>query len=358
MLSNEHFYHRITRKLVVAFGTMFNNLRLVRYNQAGTVEIERVTVPLTYSPKEKFYTRITQDPTLNRQMEITLPRMSFELESITYDPLRKISSFQKQFSADTGGGVKSGYQAPYNFNFTLQIYVRNTEDGTQLIEQILPYFNPDYTVTMNIASVGKPVDVPIILETVSYNVENDTGSSEDMRMLIWTLTFTAKAYLYGPITSGANSKIIRKVTANTYIDNSEFGDIDRKLTFNTGSGLFKVGELVYQGDKLEEATMRGYVLSAYPSANQIVVNDITGKLAVNSKVHGAITNAAWNLSSYEQYDNQIMRLSVYPNLLSANASDDFGFTEVLQQFPYINNDEYADATVTTADATDLTVDNG
>jgi hypothetical protein len=172
------------------------------------------------------------------------------------------------------------------------------------------------------------------------------------------LTFTAKAYLYGPITSGANSKIIRKVTANTYIDNSEFGDIDRKLTFNTGSGLFKVGELVYQGDKLEEATMRGYVLSAYPSANQIVVNDITGKLAVNSKVHGAITNAAWNLSSYEQYDNQIMRLSVYPNLLSANASDDFGFTEVLQQFPYINNDEYADATVTTADATDLTVDNG
>jgi hypothetical protein len=356
MLSNEHFYHRITRKLVVAFGTMFNNLRLVRYNLAGTVEIERVTVPLTYSPKEKFYTRITQDPALNRQMEIALPRMSFELDSITYDPLRKISSFQKQFSAD-GAGVKSGYQAPYNFNFTLQIYVRNTEDGTQLIEQILPYFNPDYTVTMYIASVGKPVDVPIILETVSYNVENDTGGADALRMLIWTLTFTAKAYLYGPITSAANSKIIRKVTANTYIDNSEFGDVDRKLTFNTGSGLFKVGELVYQGDKLEEATMRGYVLSAYPSANQIVVNDITGGLTVNSKVHGAITNAAWNLSSYEQYDNQIMRVAIYPDLLSANANDDFGFTEVMQQFPYINNDEYADATVTTADTTTLSVDN-
>lgn len=357
MLSNEHFYHRITRKLVVAFGTMFNNLRLVRYNQAGTVEIERVTVPLTYSPKEKFYTRITQDPTLNRQVQVVLPRMSFELDSITYDPLRKISSFQKQFSADTGGGVKSGYQAPYNFNFTLQIYVRNTEDGTQLIEQILPYFNPDYTVTVNIAGVGKPVDVPIILETVSYDVSNDTGGADDMRMLIWTLTFTAKAYLYGPITSGANSKIIRKVTANTFVDSSEYGDVDRKLTFNTGTGWFKTGELVYQGNKLEEATMRGYVSYSYPSANQIVVTDITGKFTVNAKVHGAITNAAWNLSSYEQYDNQIMRLAVYPDPLSANASDDFGFTEVLQQFPYINNDEYADATVTTADTTALSADN-
>jgi len=356
MLSNEHFYHRITRKLVVAFGTMFNNLRLVRYNQAGTLEIERVTVPLTYSPKEKFYTRITQDPTLNRQVQITLPRMSFELDSITYDPLRKISSFQKQFSADNAG-VKSGYQAPYNFNFTLQLYVRNTEDGTQLIEQILPYFNPDYTVTINIANVGKPVDVPIILETVSYDVSNDTGGTDDMRMLIWTLTFTAKAYLYGPITSGANSKIIRQVTANTYIDSSSAVDVDRKLTFNTGTGWFKTGELVYQGTKLEEATMRGYVSSTYPGGNTIVVNDITGKFTVNAKVHGAITNASWNLISYENYDNQVVRLSVYPDPLSANASGDFGFTEVLQEFPYINNDEYADATVTTADTTTLSVDN-
>lgn len=358
MLSNEHFYHRITRKLVVAFGTMFNNIRLVRYNQAGTVEIERVTVPLTYSPKEKFYTRITQDPTMNRQVQVTLPRMSFELESIAYDPLRKISNFQKQFSADTGGGVKSGYQAPYNFNFTLQIYVRNTEDGTQIVEQILPYFNPDYTVTVNIAGIGKPVDVPIILETVSYDVSNDTGGADDMRMLIWTLTFTAKAYLYGPITSGANSKIIRKATANTFIDNSAYGDVDRKLTFNTGTGLYKTGELIYQGTKLEEATVRAYVLSAYPTANSIVVGEIQGQFTDNVKVHGAVSGAAWVLSSHEQYDNQIMRLSVYPNPLSANASDDFGFTEVLQEFPYINNDDSADSTVTTADAADLTADNG
>lgn len=358
MLSNQHFYHRITRKLVVAFGTMFNNLRLVRYNLAGTEEIERVTVPLSYAPKEKFYTRITQDPNLNKQIQLTLPRMSFELESITYDPLRKISNFQKQFAPDTGGGIKTGYQAPYNFNFRLQIYVRNTEDGTQLIEQILPYFNPDYTVTINIASVGNPVDVPIILETVSYDVSNDTGEQESMRILIWTLTFTAKAYLYGPITSGANSKIIRKATANTFIDNSEFGDIDRKLTFSSGKGLYKTGELVYQGNKLEEATVRGYVLSAYPTANVIVVSDIKGQFRDNSKVYGAVSGAAWVLSSHEQYDNQVMRLSVYPNPLSANANDDFGFTEVLQEYPYINNDDNADSTVTTADATDLTADNG
>ena len=147
MLSSRHFYHRTTRKLVVAFGTMFNNLKLYRYTKDGDTEIERVTVPLTYANKEKYYTRITQDPNLAKQTLIDLPRMAFEMVSITYDPLRKISNYNELFSpGQDGNKITTVRAAPYNFAFDLNIYVRNVEDGSQLIEQILPYFTPVYII--------------------------------------------------------------------------------------------------------------------------------------------------------------------------------------------------------------------
>ena len=122
MLSSRHFYHRTTRKLVVAFGTMFNNLKLYRYTKDGDTEIERVTVPLTYANKEKYYTRITQDPNLAKQTLIDLPRMAFEMVSITYDPLRKISNYNELFSpGQDGNKITTVRAAPYNFAFDLNI---------------------------------------------------------------------------------------------------------------------------------------------------------------------------------------------------------------------------------------------
>lgn len=332
MLSKKHFYHRITRKLVVAFGTMFNNLRLVRYNAAGTQEIERITVPLSYATKEKFYTRITQDPNLNQEVQLTLPRMSFELDSITYDPLRKNSSFVKQFAADSSTSVKASYVAPYNFNFTLNIYVRNTEDGTQIIEQILPYFNPDYTVTINLTEM-RPVDVPIILDSVSYDVSNDTGAADDLRIIVWTLTFSAKAYLYGPISSGSNSKIIRKAIANTYIDSSTSGEVDRLITFSSGSGTYKVGELVFEGDKLEEANVTAFVKSWDSTANNLIIYDTEGVLTSGRKLKGVISGASYVISTFDVFENQVVMITVEPNPLTANANDDFGFTTTISEYP-------------------------
>ena len=333
MLSKQHFYHRITRKLVVAFGTMFNNIRMVRYNKAGTIEIERITVPLSYASKEKFYTRITQDPNLNKEVEMTLPRMSFDLTSINYDPLRKNSSFVKQFAPDTSTTVKTSYIAPYNFNFTLNIYVRNTEDGTQIVEQILPFFNPDYTVTLNLTEMG-PIDVPIILESVNYDVSNDTGSAEDVRVIMWTLEFTAKAYLYGPINSG-KSKIIRKAVANTYIDNSPSGEVSRKLTLSSGVGQYKIGELVFEGKKLEEANATAYVKDWVTLSNTAVINDVNGIFSVGKKLRGAVSGAAYTISTIDVYENQMVYLSVVPNPITANANDDFGFTETIEEYPNI-----------------------
>lgn len=332
MLSRQHFYHRITRKLVVAFGTMFNNIRLVRYNKAGTQEIERITVPLTYSEKEKFYVRITQDPNLNKEVMLTLPRMSFQLDSITYDPLRKVSSFQKFVTANTSSNntVKTAYSAPYNFNFSLQIYVRNTEDGTQLIEQILPYFNPDYTVTIDLTDGTPPMDVPFILESVDYSLSGDTGTPMEMRMIVWTLQFTAKSYLFGPI---SNDKIIRKVTANTYYDDALTGVIGLDLT--NGVGEYKVGEVVYEGRTLSSANSVGFVREWSNTSNVIVLEDFKGRLELGKKLRGAVSNATFTISTIDTGVNQLVNLTVEPNPLTANANDDFGFTQTIEEYPDI-----------------------
>ena len=332
MLSNQHFYHRITRKLVVAFGTMFNNIRLVRYDKAGTAEIERITVPLSYMSKEKFYQRLVQDPGLDQKTQITLPRMSFELTSITYDPLRKRNNFNLEFSPNSNTTVKSAQIAPYNYNFQLNLYVRNTEDGTQIIEQILPYFSPDYTLTVNLAGVGNHVDVPIILESVDYAVGNDVGGADELRTLVWTLQFTVKAYLYGPI--NANTKIIRKVTANTY-DSSYIETGERKITLTSGSGNYKVGELVYEGKTLYVANASGFVKQWDNVANQVIVTDVSGVLLTGKKLTGAVTNTVYTISTFDINDNQVVNLTVTPDPSTANANDDFGFTETIEEYPNI-----------------------
>jgi len=348
MLSGVHFYHRITRKMVVAFGTMFNNITLKRYNKAGTQEIERINVPLMYGQKEKFYERITQDPNLANETMMTLPRMSFEMNAITYDPLRKRSNFTNSFSAgSTNSKVKNIVATPYNFDFTLSIYVRNVEDGTQIVEQILPYFSPDYTVTMNLVGVdSEKVDVPFILNSVSQDLENVGVSDDNVRIIIWSLTFTAKGYMYGATTE---SKIIRKVTANTY--NSTYNDRnDREIVFSSGTGSFKRGELVYEGRTLSSANATAFVDSWNSESNTLIVVDTNGSLKVGRYITGAVSNASWNIQSFGTADYQLVRQVIYPDPLSANADSAFGFTEVLQETPYFFDDR--------VDSTFIRVDSG
>ena len=332
MLSDKYFYHRITRKLVVAFGTLFNNIRMVRYDKAGTTEIERVTVPLSYMAKEKFYQRLAQDPGLDRKVQITLPRMSFELVSITYDPLRTKSIFNSTYTANTNTTVRSAYTTPYNYAFQLNIYVRNTEDGTQIIEQILPYFTPDYTLTINFRDVvGEKIDVPIVLESIDYQDSRQIGGSDELRTLIWTLTFTVKAYLYGPVET---RKLIRKVSANTF-DSTVLETNERSVNLTSGLGDYKIGELVYEGRTLYTANSSGFVSAWNNTANQIIVTDITGVLELGRKLTGAVTNTAYTMSSFDANNSQLTNLTVVPNPSTANANDDFGFTETLEQYPNI-----------------------
>jgi len=315
--------------MVVLFGTMFNNLKLKRYNKEGTAEIERITVPLTYSAKEKFYDRITQDPDLSRQIQIVLPRMAFELTAITYDPLRKNSSFVEQFTAKDNDEINRITRTPYNFEFSLYIFVRNVEDGTQLVEQILPYFAPDYTLTATLVD-GLKTDIPIILQSVNQDITNDTGEADQLRTIVWTLTFTVKGYLYGPTST---SKIIRQVTANTFFYNTE--GTTRQLNLgNPGSNTeFKIGELVYEGRTISDANSSGFVVSWDNTAKVLIISDASGIIQLGKQIRGAVTNASYNITSFETADYQLSKLVITPDPLSANANDAFGFTEIITVAP-------------------------
>lgn len=333
MLSNTHFYHRIVRKMVVSFGTIFNNIRLVRYNKAGTQEIERIIVPLQYSQKEKFYQRITQDPELTKEVQMTLPRMSFELVGITYDPLRKRNLFAESYSPESGQTIKAIRATPYDFQFELNIYVRNVEDGTQIVEQILPYFNPDLNLSLDIIGLSdQKIDVPFILQTVNYNVE-DEGIPDNIRVLTWTLTFTVKGYMYGPINS---VDVIRKVTANTYAMVTTEQDQRSVYFANTGGqGTFRSGELVYEGPTLSAANATAFVDAWDSTALVLYVSDQKGILKTGRYLTGALSNASYNISSFGTNDYQLTKLQINPDPITANANTAFGFDEILQEAPNI-----------------------
>lgn len=214
MFQDVHFYHRTIRRCVVAFGNLFNQITLVKYAKGTFDEIERITVPISYSANENYAQRILGNPDIPTAVQIKLPRMSFEMIGLSYDPSRKLSSLEEECATVNGEKVTVPSPSPYNIQFELNIYVRNIEDGTQIIEQILPYFNPDYTLAMKyIDEMNLVKNTPIILDEIT-NTNGFEGDNETVRYVNWRLTFTMKTYLYGPVSSGRS--IIRQVNANTY----------------------------------------------------------------------------------------------------------------------------------------------
>ena len=221
----QYFYHESLRKIVVAFGTIFNNINIQRKDSNGNV-VQSIKVPLAYSPKEKFIARLDQQADLqaDRRVAVTLPRMGFEISGINYDPSRKLNrlgTIKRVRSGSDSIMNKQFNPVPYNISMNLYSFTASAEGGLQIIEQILPFFQPDYTVTMIMdrSFMDTKRDIPFVLENVSYD-DSYTGTLTSLRRIIYTLTFTAKIYLYGPISQSA---IIKKVSADLY-DNVAAGD--------------------------------------------------------------------------------------------------------------------------------------
>ena len=191
-----HFYHQIFRRTVIAFGTLFNNIEI---NRDGN---EIIKVPLAYGPTQKFLARLEQQPDLNKPVQISLPRMSFEFTGVSYDASRKLAStqhFASSLTTDAKEIRKMYHPVPYNMDFELSIMTLLNDDALQIVEQILPYFQPNYNITIDLVeSIGKKRDIPITLESVSFE-DNYDGDFTSRRVLLYTLKFSAKTHLFGPV---------------------------------------------------------------------------------------------------------------------------------------------------------------
>ena len=214
-----HFYNEGMRKMTVAFGQVFNNIQIKRTGSDST--IQSIRVPLAYAPKEKFLVRLEQQSNLqeDRAVAITLPRLGFEITGLSYDSSRKLNKMNKTIrikSGEEGKKLNFNYTpVPYNINFSLYSFTATAENGLQIVEQILPFFQPEYTVTMNVVpELEIKRDIPIILNSVSYE-DTYSGDFTTRRAVVYTLSFTAKTYLYGPMT---NQGVIKTVQTDLGAD--------------------------------------------------------------------------------------------------------------------------------------------
>ena len=239
----EYFYHEILRKTIISFGTLFNGIT-VKTTDGGTIA-NATKVPLAYGPTQKFLARLTQSPDLNKATAMTLPRMSFEFTGLTYDPGRKVTTTQKFVVKDpvTNKNSSKAYMpVPYNMQFELAIMCKLNDDALQIVEQILPYFQPAYTITVNlVGSINEKRDIPIVLENVTMQDDYE-GDFTERRVLLYNLRFSAKTYLFGPV-SAATDDIIRSVKVN-YVTGTDTANTTRDLTYSVVPRAIQA----YEGD--------------------------------------------------------------------------------------------------------------
>jgi hypothetical protein len=329
-------YNRVIRKLVVGFGNLFKDLTLVRYNP-DLSEAERVLVPIVYATKEFYVRRLEDDPDLSKKIQTALPRMSFEMSGLTYDASRKQNTNFKQF-AKTSTGVVSQYNpVPYNFDFNLYLYVRNIEDGTQLIEHILSYFTPDYTIKINlIPEMGIVKEIPIILNSSTSDIIYEGDKESETRMIIWTLNFTVKGFIFGKI---SETGLIRTSITNILNQISSTDTVVFNMS-ETGTGTYQTGEMVYQGYSPGTATATGKVVVW--TNNTLHLTNINGNFVSSNPVWGLISNANYNFTEYNLTSTtpvNLAKIIVVPdpvNVSTANvANGKYTYTTNITEFPNI-----------------------
>ena len=221
----EYFYNEIFRKTIISFGTLFNDITIKQENST-------VKVPLAYGPTQKFLARLEESPDLNKRTSLTLPRMSFEFTGLTYDSSRKVTTTQNIAVKDPNDGsvTKKAYMpVPYSMQFELSIMTKLNDDALQIVEQILPYFQPSYNLTVQlVSSMKEKRDIPIILENVTMDDQYE-GNFTSRRVLLYTMRFSAKTYLFGPVTT-ATKDVIRKASVRYLAGGSK--STERDVTYS------------------------------------------------------------------------------------------------------------------------------
>lgn len=222
----QNFYFSTIRKYVTLFGTLFDDISIIRTDKTGNPTAV-IKVPITYAPKEKMLARVQQDPAIDRpSATLPLPYMSFEMTGMKYANDRKLNTIGRVVTTNNNINNKYNYQynpVPYDIGFRLYIYVKNAEDGTKIVEQILPFFTPDFTTTLKlIPEMDIRMDIPTVMNNITQTDSYD-GAFQERRAIIWTLDFTVKGYIYGPV---KKSPVI--LFANTLFYTPR-GDIDKAI---------------------------------------------------------------------------------------------------------------------------------
>jgi len=292
-----YFYHQTSRKMVVAFGSLFNNIE-VRRTDSNDAVTEVIKIPLSYGPKDKMLVRISQDPSLNPKVALTVPRMGFELTSMTYDGARKLNTMGRNVKKGTTGLKKQYNPVPYNWDFSLYVFVKNAEDGTQILEQILPFFTPDFTVTMTLISgMTVKMDIPLVLNSVTSE-DSYEGDFASRRSIIWTLSFLMKGFLYPSVTD--NAKIITSSVVDTHLMSAATA-ADPIYIVAEDSTPYAQNYMILDKHEIDDAT----------------------RIRMLSEVSEDASSAGQTVS----------RTTVEPTSTGALTDEDFGFSETFEFFP-------------------------
>jgi hypothetical protein len=328
----EYFYNEIFRKTIVSFGSLFNDITIKHKDSSGS-NVSVIKVPLAYGPTQKFLARLEQSPDLNKPVQITLPRMSFELVGISYDGSRKSSTVQTFLSPSVSDGTqqrKTYLPVPYNLDFELSIFTKLNDDMLQIIEQILPYFQPAYNITIDLVSeIGEKRDVPVILNSISMSDDYE-GDFSQRRSLIYTLRFTAKTYLFGP-SSSVSTDIIKKVSIGLISGDSTSTptrevvySIEPRATKNyTGNITTNLSKNISNIDTLVEVNDASSIAVntyIYIDEEEIYVDKKAGNVLT-------VTRGADNTkASSHVLGSAVYRITAEDNAL-IKTGDDFGFSE-------------------------------
>jgi hypothetical protein len=340
MLSHD-FYHSTIRKYVILFGSLFNDIHIDRVNSSNNV-VTTLKVPISYGPKEKFLARLNNDPSLSRPFAMVLPRISFQIDSMYYDGARKLTSINKTYSADSSSDNKGNYiynPVPYNFNFQLFVMVKNQEDGTRILEQILPFFTPDWTSSVNlIPELGIYRDIPIVLNNISV-FDSYENNFEVRRAIIWTLNFTLKGYLFGPTHS---AKVIKKAIVNFYTPVNNYFTFkgDGSLTTNSNTNLVVGDRTDFTIKNLGIGAKLYFANGLYIGTVNTIANTNALYLTANAPSHAVLSDFRYTPNTVTNAA-RVERIEVTPGLTangqptsnaslsidynSINANDNYGF---------------------------------
>jgi len=325
-----YYYHEIIRKTIISFGTLFNQIH-IRHKDNDDNSISDIRVPLAYAPIQKFLARIQQQSELNKPIQITLPRMSFEMVSIQYDATRKAGVTQTFKACDNGNIKKVFMPVPYNIGLELNILSKLNDDSLQIIEQILPYFQPAFNITVDlIDSIGEKRDIPVTLDSINFQDDYE-GDFSTRRALIYTLRFTAKTYLFGPIADSTEG-LIKKVQVDLYsgIDTTKARREMRYVATPQAQKDYNNDSSAYLRNILNDSSL----LLEVDSSSAFSVNDriiIDGEIMLVTGIPSANTLnvlRGYNKTTPSQHmDNTIIhRLTAEDDAL-VEADDDFGFNE-------------------------------